>query len=227
MHSSRMRTVRCSSRLLGEGVSAQGVYVWSGGVCPGGRGCLPRGLCLSDTPPHEQNDRHLWKHYLALTTLRTVVNMYPALVVWTCMWLTLRILRLNIKYHSSVKLRLNIKYHSSVKLGNSQPWTLYSEQLGVRVWKVLLYSGQLSANDKFYCIVLWNKARCNRSIVLILGASFPSTPRSILPTLRHHPQPSMHPHALSRQCLRVTSSRAFPVCFGIFLPEPSSSSFCL
>ena len=34
MHSSRMRTVRCSSHLLGEGVSARGV------VCPG-EVCLP------------------------------------------------------------------------------------------------------------------------------------------------------------------------------------------
>ena len=34
-----MRTVRCSSRLLGGGVSAQGCV------------CLARGLCLSDTPP--------------------------------------------------------------------------------------------------------------------------------------------------------------------------------
>ena len=78
MHSSRMRTVRCSSRLL-EGVSAWGVSAQEGGVCPGGgcllrRGCLPgRGVsaqeggvcpegvsaqggvcpegCLSDTPP--------------------------------------------------------------------------------------------------------------------------------------------------------------------------------
>ena len=45
-----MRTVRCSSRLLvggvcpGKGVS-RGVTAW-GGVCPGGRGCLPRGVCI-------------------------------------------------------------------------------------------------------------------------------------------------------------------------------------
>ena len=36
MHSSRMRTVRCSSYLLWGGVSAQG--------SAGGGGCLPRGL---------------------------------------------------------------------------------------------------------------------------------------------------------------------------------------
>ena len=38
MYSSRMRTVRCSSRLLGKGVSV------SGGVCLGG--CLSGGVCL-------------------------------------------------------------------------------------------------------------------------------------------------------------------------------------
>ena len=48
-----MRTVRCSSHLLG-----------AGGVCPEGDVCLP--------PPREQNYRRLLKHYLAATTLRTV-----------------------------------------------------------------------------------------------------------------------------------------------------------
>ena len=60
MHSSRMRTVRYSSRLLGVsawGVSAGGVWWW---------------LLRGDTP-HEENDRCLWKHYLAATTLRTVM----------------------------------------------------------------------------------------------------------------------------------------------------------
>ena len=56
------------------------------GVCPGGRGCLSwgvsarglsawGGLCPSacwDTHPCEQSDRHLWKHNLAATMLRTV-----------------------------------------------------------------------------------------------------------------------------------------------------------
>ena len=51
MHSSRMRTVRCSSRLLwgvcpggvsAQGVSTQGVSDWGG---MSARGCLP------DTPP--------------------------------------------------------------------------------------------------------------------------------------------------------------------------------
>ena len=42
MHSSRMRTVRCSSRLAGE------VCLPGGGVCPGGcltGGYLARGMC--------------------------------------------------------------------------------------------------------------------------------------------------------------------------------------
>ena len=74
MHSRRMRTVRCSNRLLREGGgSAQpgrGVSV-RGGICLGGclpMGCLPRG----DPSPLEQNDRCLWEHYLAATTLRSV-----------------------------------------------------------------------------------------------------------------------------------------------------------
>ena len=64
MHSSRMRTVRCSGRLMGGGVFAQGVCVCPlgdvcpGGVCPGGGECLPRrwrvsaqeGVCLEGLP---------------------------------------------------------------------------------------------------------------------------------------------------------------------------------
>ena len=50
MHSSRMRTVRCSGHLSGGGavLSAEGVSAWGGClpmegcVCPEGR-CLPRG----------------------------------------------------------------------------------------------------------------------------------------------------------------------------------------
>ena len=73
MHSSRMRTVRCSSH-PGEGVSEQGGYVCPGGVClgvsaqggmsaqggvclggvfPGGclpGGCLLRGVSATPTP---------------------------------------------------------------------------------------------------------------------------------------------------------------------------------
>ena len=64
-HSSRMRTVRCSGR--------RGERCLSRGVCPGG--CLPGG-CLpgGKTPPCGQNDRRLWKYYLATTTLRTVIK---------------------------------------------------------------------------------------------------------------------------------------------------------
>ena len=52
-----MRTIRCSGRR----------------GCLPGRVCLPRG-CLPYTPsPCEQNDRRLQKHYLAATTLRTVM----------------------------------------------------------------------------------------------------------------------------------------------------------
>ena len=84
MHSSRMRTVRCSSRLLGGGVSAwlvsaQGGVclggVCLGGVCPGG---LPGGMCIpvcteANNPPVDRIlDTRFWKHYLAATLLRTV-----------------------------------------------------------------------------------------------------------------------------------------------------------
>ena len=69
MHSSRMRTVRCSSHLGG------------GRGLPGG--CLPRGIVSGrgggGLPPHprEQNHRHLWKHNLAAITLRTVMTATP------------------------------------------------------------------------------------------------------------------------------------------------------
>ena len=64
MHSSRMRTVRCSARRVmgggcvcpggvclpgGGSVSAQGGVMCQGGTCPGGvypGGCLPRGVCI-------------------------------------------------------------------------------------------------------------------------------------------------------------------------------------
>ena len=89
MHSSRMRTVRCSGHRGGGGwcipaCTGQGVCIpactghggvypsmhWAGGVCLGE--CLLGG-CLPHTPPPcGLNDRRLWKHYLAATTLRTV-----------------------------------------------------------------------------------------------------------------------------------------------------------
>ena len=52
------------------GVSAQGVC-----VCQGG--CLPGCVCVCQTPPCEQNDRCLWKHYLAATTLLSVISYVP------------------------------------------------------------------------------------------------------------------------------------------------------
>ena len=85
MHSSRMRTVRCSSH-LGEGVSAEGgclprgclprrVSVWVGCLPRRGvsaQGVFGQGVCLPHPYPREQNHICLWKHYLATTTLRTV-----------------------------------------------------------------------------------------------------------------------------------------------------------
>ena len=49
-----MRTIRCSSRLLG------------------GAGCLPRGVCPGGCLTDRPVDRRMWKHYLGATTLRTV-----------------------------------------------------------------------------------------------------------------------------------------------------------
>ena len=66
-HSSRMRTVRCSDR--------------RGGVPARGEGCT-----WQVPPPNRgQNDRRLWKYYLAATSLRTVtiergVSAYNELV---------------------------------------------------------------------------------------------------------------------------------------------------
>ena len=82
-----MCIVCCSGRYLGVGVSAWGVSAW-GDVCPGGclpRGCLPGG-CEEGVSvrlsPCEQNDRHVLKHYLATTTLRTV-NIHHS---WKSYW---------------------------------------------------------------------------------------------------------------------------------------------
>ena len=74
MHSSRMRTVRCSSRLLGEGV------VSARGCLPGGGGYLPRGVCPGGCLPHTSSPtpwtewQTLWKYYLAEIMLRTVIS---------------------------------------------------------------------------------------------------------------------------------------------------------
>ena len=71
MHSSRMRTIRCSCR-RGLGVSAQGGSaggcLTSGRYLPAGGGVCPEG-CLSQwmlgyIPPYEQNHKRLWKHNL-------------------------------------------------------------------------------------------------------------------------------------------------------------------
>ena len=72
IHSSRMRTVRSSGRRRGGG----GLYPskhWAGGVYPSMHwvGGVWPSACW-DTHPRGQNDRRLWKYYLAATTLRTV-----------------------------------------------------------------------------------------------------------------------------------------------------------
>ena len=78
MHSTRMRTVRCSSHLGGRCVCpGDGGCLPGGGVCAWGGmswGCVPGGVSATHTHPHpcEQNHRRLWKHNLAATTLRTV-----------------------------------------------------------------------------------------------------------------------------------------------------------
>ena len=75
----------CLGRCLPGGVCLGGVWlgvrVCLGGVClggclSGGGGVCPGGVvsqhALGKTPPCGQNDRRLWKYYLAATTLRTV-----------------------------------------------------------------------------------------------------------------------------------------------------------
>ena len=95
MHSSRMRTVRCSRRLLGEGcLPAKGLYLPKWGVSPRGwlpaRGCLPtRGSVYLGGLPAKGRlpawgasvcqggvytspvwiHRHMWKHNLSATTV--------------------------------------------------------------------------------------------------------------------------------------------------------------
>ena len=61
MHSSRMRTVRCSGRLLlGAG---------------GGGGCLPRGVYITTPPVDRILDTRLLKHYLSITTYSDSKNV--------------------------------------------------------------------------------------------------------------------------------------------------------
>ena len=93
MHSSRMRTVCCSSRL--RGVSGRGVFTRGclakgvsarGDVCPGGVSAQGGvGWGCHTHPPCEQNHRRLWKHYLAATTLRTVIRRLR-LFIWPCVF---------------------------------------------------------------------------------------------------------------------------------------------
>ena len=78
MHSSRIRTVRCSGcrgACLPGGVSAQGL---SAQVCLP-RGCIPTctgwEVCIPTCTGHKL-DAHLWKHYLSATTLQTVTILY-------------------------------------------------------------------------------------------------------------------------------------------------------
>ena len=59
MHSSRMRKVRCSSRLLAEGVVSGWGGVCPGGVWPGGLWCLARGVSVQGGVVSGQGDVHL------------------------------------------------------------------------------------------------------------------------------------------------------------------------
>ena len=61
MHSSRIRTVRCSGRRGGGGVClGRWVSAQEGGVCPG-RGCLPR---AGSDPVHAGIHPPLWTEFL-------------------------------------------------------------------------------------------------------------------------------------------------------------------
>ena len=72
------------TRRCARGVSAQGGVCpgmsAQGGVCLGGV-CPGDGVCpgVSVTPaPHEQNHRHLWKHYLVTTTSWMVIRKHSS-----------------------------------------------------------------------------------------------------------------------------------------------------
>ena len=76
-----------SQKTLGRGCVYPSMH-WIWGICPGG--CLPGGVsaqggliggsaqCMLgySPPPCEQNDRHLWKHNLAATTLWTAIRRH-------------------------------------------------------------------------------------------------------------------------------------------------------
>ena len=141
MHSSRIHTVRCSSRLLGGGVSARGGVCLGGclprvGVCPGGclpRRCLPKGVSGIQPPPPGQNDRCLWKHYLTATTLRTVnmsqiteqiVHIYLPCLVKNC-------------FYSYTHTR-SIMINNSPYFRKISPWRKYLQMNGKTLARVLL-----------------------------------------------------------------------------------------
>ena len=91
----------CIPACIGQGVYPS-MHAGQGGVCPGGGlprrvcvcpgGYLPRGVSAwggfaqgggvsaqgnqRQTPPPEQNDRHVLKHFLAATSLRAVINIF-------------------------------------------------------------------------------------------------------------------------------------------------------
>ena len=74
MHSSRMRTVRSSSRVYPSMEWAWGCvsqHAVDGGCVPGG--CIP--ACTeADPPPWTEFLTPLWKYYLAATLLQTVIT---------------------------------------------------------------------------------------------------------------------------------------------------------
>ena len=108
MHSSMMRT-DCSSSHVYRGVCVWACTGWGRGVCPGE--CIP--ACTeADTPTVDRIlDTHLWKYYLAATSLRTVVipNLFPLEVVQKCKPYHLFVLREN-SYESPITRFIN-QYH--------------------------------------------------------------------------------------------------------------------
>ena len=81
-----MRTVRCSSRLLGEGVSAGWVSACQVGLSAQGlsacqEGCLSARGGVWQTPAVDRiPDTHLWKHYLSTTSFADSNNNYYVIV---------------------------------------------------------------------------------------------------------------------------------------------------
>ena len=118
MHSSRMRTVRCSSRLLGEGVCLLGGCRKTGGVCSaqgvsaGGGWCLPGGGCL----PRGVYTSLLWTKFLTHACenitfpqfrLRTVINIHfdiCMICLYTGITLTKKINKLGMRSSDTAQL---------------------------------------------------------------------------------------------------------------------------